>query len=290
MIHIAILCVCAITVTDGFIYQAQGPLSRTRGIVRPNAASSREANRCGLSMSVLSPLMDELTTFFDLKETDYSDAMGASFSRGDLTAKCVWLDEKMGSKLTGVSSSTINKGDDAVSFVNAWMGPTSFVPHMMLSVGKNCEGHFLEADYMPRGQFAFGSDASYVENYYDTPEILTWYADAVSKGKHMVPPDSFSGRLLRSPVYIKMGGLSEGDAMALAQQHLSRWLEWIENATPSEARQRGGLNVRDDKLRQFAFRANLVYAKSITSSDDDAKALAAGLTGPLAEAYVGGGS
>lgn len=234
--------------------------------------------------------MQEISAFLDLKQTDYCETMGASFSTGDLMATCAWFDEKTGSKLTGMSWNTINKGDESTSFLNGWMGPMSFVPHMMLSVGVNDEGHCLEADYVPRGQVAFGSDSMYCETYFDNPEVSAWYAEAASKGKHMAPSESFSGRLLRSPIYIRVGCLSEGDAAALARAHASRWCQWIKDAKPSEARQRGGLNVRDDKLRQYAFRANLVYAKSLTDSEKDARALAAGLTGPLAEAYIGGGS
>ena len=91
-------------------------------------------------------------------------------------------------------------------------------------------------------------------------------------------------------MHLKIGGMSETDACLVAEAHVERWMGYISEAKPSEARQRGGLNVRDDKLRQFAYRAALADAKAICGGEDAARALAAGLTGPLAEAYVGGGS
>lgn len=75
----------------------------------------------------------------------------------------------------------------------------------------------------------------------------------------------------------------------LAIRHTDRWLDWVANAKAVEARQRGAINVRDDKLRQFAFRAHLdAWVGKV--GPETARKLAAGFTGPLAEAYVGGGS
>ena len=67
-----------------------------------------------------------------------------------------------------------------------------------------------------------------------------------------------------------------------------RWLAWVADGRETEARQRGGINGRDDKLRQFAFRAALHDATD-KFGPDEALAVAAGMTGPVAEAYVGGG-
>ena len=54
-------------------------------------------------------------------------------------------------------------------------------------------------------------------------------------------------------------------------------------------RQKAGYNSRDDKLRQFAYAGNL-NKYNTQFGGDLAKSMAAAFTGPLAEAYVGGGS
>jgi hypothetical protein len=75
---------------------------------------------------------------------------------------------------------------------------------------------------------------------------------------------------------------------------VERWLQWVEGAEKLEARQRGAVNMRDDKLRQFAFRwAVSQYSgllEGLRDSDGLALRLGAASTGPVAEAYVGGGS
>ena len=36
---------------------------------------------------------------------------------------------------------------------------------------------------------------------------------------------------------------------------MTRWLAWLKEAKAVEARQRGAINTRDDKQRQFFYRA-----------------------------------
>ena len=62
-----------------------------------------------------------------------------------------------------------------------------------------------------------------------------------------------------------------------------------------EARQRGAINTRDDKIRQFIYRATVseyagLFAKAGVSDPDLVSRLGAASTGPISEAYVGGGS
>jgi hypothetical protein len=203
-----------------------------------------------------------------------------------------WLDEVKGSKLTGVSSNILKStgSGDLSCQLNAWMGPKYFVPHMLLSIGENSNGKYcVHADYIPRGPNAFGSDDSYVGTYFGN-EVLAWYENAYSlDGSTALPPSkSFGARMLRSPAQVAVGGLSLSDATSVAETHVKRWLQWVSEAKESEARQRGALNGRDDKLRQFAFRAALNEATEKFGSDL-ARDVAAGMTGPVAEAYVGGG-
>jgi len=59
--------------------------------------------------------------------------------------------------------------------------------------------------------------------------------------------------------------------------------------------QRGAINSRDDKQRQFQYRSVLTYYQEqledfASDNDDLMRRLSAGSTGPIAEAYIGGGS
>ena len=62
-----------------------------------------------------------------------------------------------------------------------------------------------------------------------------------------------------------------------------------QDAKPVEARQRGAINTRDDKQRQFYYRS--AVAESVAKLGPKmGQTIGACSTGPVAEAYVGGGS
>ena len=208
------------------------------------------------------------------------------------TATTEWHDEVKGSKLTGLSSNVIASAETGETYcqLNGWLGPKYFLPHMLLQVGENKAGKFcVKADYVPRGPNAFGTDDQYLQTHYGQ-DVLAWYDNAVTvPGSVLLPPSkSFAARLLRSPVHLAVGDLSFDDAAEIAGKHVTRWLAWVEEGRESEARQRGALNGRDDKLRQFAFRAALFEAGEWFGSEN-AATVAGAMTGPVAEAYVGGG-
>jgi len=203
-----------------------------------------------------------------------------------------WFDEAKGSKLTGVTKALVATADgsDEYGTLNCWMGPKYFLPHMLLTVGKNAAGqHCVTADYIPRGPNAFGADDSYLSQHYGN-DVLAWYENAMSAPGAIVlpPPKSFSARLLRSPTHLSVGGLSFDDVVDISHKHVDRWLTWIGEGKESEPRQRGALNGRDDKLRVFAFRAAVAEASEKFGADVG-KLVGAAITGPVAEAYVGGG-
>ena len=107
----------------------------------------------------------------------------------------------------------------------------------------------------------------------------------------MPPSQSFSARLLRSPVAISVEGLTIDQIEYYSSNHVTRWLNWIKTATPVEARQRGAINTRDDKLRQYAYKASLFeYARLLPGNKEYTDKIAIASTGPISEAYVGGGS
>jgi len=168
------------------------------------------------------------------------------------------------------------------------MGPGYLVPHLLLSINKENSGIIsITCDYVPRGSFPLGSDQTYVDTYYGKESIALYDSNMAISGIKSLPPNkSFSSRMLNSPIYTSITGLTSDSASIIATKHVDLWFGWMETAAKVDARQRGAINTRDDKLRQFAFRANLSEVSSFVDKDF-ATSLAASHTGPIAEAYVG---
>lgn len=94
---------------------------------------------------------------------------------------------------------------------------------------------------------------------------------------------------------LHVGGLSLAGLERFTELHFQTWLDFVKNANPVEARQRGAINTRDDKLRQFVYRATVseysnLFASYDLSNDALCLRLGAASTGPISEPYVGGGS
>lgn len=157
------------------------------------------------------------------------------------------------------------------------------------------DGFCLTTDYVARGAFPLGSDGQYLDKYY-SPEVVAQSYDEIVRlpsAIRLPPSDSFSGRLLNSPIHLSVAGLSLDQANSYSELFIYRWLDWLASADKVDARQRGAINTRDDKLRQFAFKGNCANAARIVgpqAGDSFVNSFGAACTGPLAEAYVGGGS
>ena len=245
--------------------------------------------------STHSSLFNKIKSALDLKPTEFASKYdAATFSKNGFEGTCEWWDETKGSKLTGVSSNVIqNKGTGfAMYSINCWMGPAYNCPHMLLSLMVNpfpFQGVGIRADLLARGPTPLGSDQTVVETYYGK-EVIAWYDKAVAiTGATPLPPlPTFSGRLLRSPVELAIAGLDESAAASLTAEHVERWLQYVLEAKQNEARSRGAINTRDDKQRQYQFRAELFDCTAWVGADFGGS-LGAARTGPIAEAYVGGG-
>lgn len=252
------------------------------------------ASSWGLQLRMSGNVLDLQKSLFNQinDALNLKTSQAQTFTSNGWKAETEWLDEVKGSKLTGLSKALVQSADgkDSYCYLNGWMGPKYFLPHMLLKVGMNAAGHYcVNADYVPRGPNAFGSDDSYLGTHYGN-DVLAWYENAHDRdGSVILPPSkSFAARMLRSPIHVNVGNLSYDDAADIASKHVTRWLSWIAEGRESEARQRGALNGRDDKLRQFAFRAAVSEAAERFGSEVG-KDVGAGITGPVAEAYVGGG-
>lgn len=308
------ICICIVTVWNVSSFRLSSSCtSLQRSAVRRKINSRRELSlRGGDDYAELhNRLFDDINSKLSLKLTDYGDYQGvATWRDGDWDGNVEWFDEAMGAKLTGVSKYSAFNAATGVSrySIDCWVGPSLLVPHMLLSFGtvpSNDRGlnNMIIMDFVPRGATPFGSDSNYVDKYYGN-EVLDCYDDAIAAAAggnrgdnvHLAPPISFSGRLLSSPVRtaVASSSLSTGSVASFATEHVQRWLDWVTTAEKVEARQRGAINTRDDKLRQYAYRAGLASWNELLDMNnlqsDLIRDLAAGSTGPLAEAYIGGGS
>lgn len=208
-----------------------------------------------------------------------------------------WYDEIKGSKLTGASKYSVSTSDGGHLYsIDCWMGPSITVPHLRLTFGMQGVHTTLEKDFVPRTAIPLGSDMNYLEDYFTAKESLRQYDDLVAtSGATPAPPKrSFAARLLRSPLYLHLQDLPLDKIQAYSISHVDTWLQWIAASQPVDARQRGAINTRDDKLRQFAYTALLSEYRGILGGNEasgvKAADLAAAACGPISEAYVGGSS
>eukprot|EP01039_Chlorochromonas_danica_P008970 gene8970-9901_t len=238
-----------------------------------------------------------LNEAFKLKSTDFSHYQGVSTwqatSADDglaCTGKTDWLEEKLGSKLTGIARYSITKKDHVVYHFDGWLGPSRIVPHLLLSFGYDGQrGYFVETDHLPRGPTPLGSDPSYLEAFYSPSIQAELYDNQLVLGKMANPSQSFALRLLRSPLYLHIEELSFENLERLVERRIALWIDWAMQGQPLDSRLRGGYNARDDKIRQYFFASRLhLYGESYRLEDEIVRRLAAASTGPISEAYVGG--
>ncbi|GKY98226.1 hypothetical protein MPSEU_000780300 [Mayamaea pseudoterrestris] len=275
-----------------------GCLSASTAFVAPSWRNSQQLQALSPSCSSLQmslrPLHDSLcnqvTQKLGLQVTDFTDSFGASSwsSSSGASGTAAWLSEANPQFLTGVSYLTRQDGQQEDLTLNVWMGPSYDVPHCLLTFGSGSNGYHVTADYVPRGPNVMGADPQYLQTYYNENVQAAW-KQAHASGQALSPPIEFEHRLLHSPARFAVGGLDASTAERLACDHVNRFLAWIESAPQIPARSRGSFNMRDDKLRQFYFRAQLQEQVNALG-DDLGRTVAAVNTGPTAEAYVGGGS
>lgn len=240
-------------------------------------------------------LYDMINAKFDLKLTDFTDYKEVkTWTAGDYSGNAEWYDEVKGSKLTGVTRCSLKSETSSSFTLNAWLGPSLPVPHFMLTLGKDQAGFHLTSDFVARGAQPIGNDQNFMDNYYPTSLVASTYdtITALEGVTHLPPSTSFSRRLLRSPLQLSVTGLSFEQLSTYATAHTETWIKFFEEVEDVPTRLRGSFNARDDKLRQYAYRASMAEFKDLLVGVDAAKvaAIAAGCTGPISEAYVGGGS
>lgn len=198
-----------------------------------------------------------------------------------------WWDETSGSKLTGVSKNKAENDENILCTLNIWCGPAYNTPHLLLSFGSDKDSIFIRSDYVNRGPTPLGSDDRVLEKFYNS-NVQKWYNSImVADGVTALKPLNFGSRLLHnSPVAIAATGLDIDLLTSSCNTFVDTWLDWVTHEEQNNPRTRGGFNLRDDKLRSFAYSA----ARSEIAPFTNDIGLAGGWTGPISEAYVGGGS
>lgn len=242
---------------------------------------------------------DELRTSisnkFDLQTTDFTETYECqTWSKGDTKGTADWLQEASPQFLTGASFYTKSNSQFSSEeyTINIWMGPSYDVPNMLLTFGEVApNNYFVTSDFVVRGSVPFGSDPQYVEKYYSSSVTQAW--KSAYSNPDVVPMHSelstLESRILFSPARISVSNLNQEVSIDMINTHVSTFLSFLDTAQPIAARLRGSFNLRDDKLRQFYFSGELVKNQH-EFGEDLGRNIAASNTGPLAEAYVGGGS
>jgi hypothetical protein len=263
---------------------------------RMETTSSASSSSLKMSMKpVYDNLVNQVNGQLGLQSTDFTSVYETqSWADGGSSGTAEWLAEASPQFLTGVNQCTrMNNGKEELT-LNVWVGPSYDVPHMLLTFGEESAGsgrYHLMADYVPRGMTPIGSDPQYMEAYYgaDVSDACARLAGSPGAAP-LAAPSSMYSRILTSPARMAMNGLSMQDAEAAAAAHVQRFLGWMGSTQPLMARLRGSFNSRDDKLRQFYFRGEMEQNSALLSNADVARNVAMAHTGPISEAYVGGGS
>jgi hypothetical protein len=276
------------------------PLSRCRCSTSPSTITTRLDMASNSSMRTLfDELTSELIQRLNLEDTDFTETNYgcASWSAPTVSGTAEWLHEQPSPKyLTGVSfltrqnNNNNSKEDGEYYTINVWMGPTYDCPHVLMTFGAQSTGNRypVTLDYLPRGATPLGSDPLYLDKYYSSEDVQEAWETAYRVGTPL-PPESaaLETRLLYSPVRIAVTLDDAQLAEELIRGHLERFLEWLGNAQPIPARSRGSMTTRDDLLRQYYYRGQVIQNVA-EFGDGLGNSLAAVNTGPVAAevAYV----
>lgn len=265
--------------------------------------STHRSTVCKMSIQpTFDNIFNRVKEQFGLVQTDFCDVLNVQTwqsADGASSGSNEWWTEANPRFLTGVSKVTRrrNKGTDIEEefTINIWMGPSYDVPHLLLSVGQKQQGQYaLLADYIPRGMTPLGSDPQYLEKYFGD-DVDQWWNKVCTNANQFAPPQrsSMASRIIQalSPARISVLADSKAIVEEASAEHVDRFLKWIQREAPSPipARLRGSFNSRDDKLRQYFYRGELERHVAELGQDLGGR-VAAGGTGPISEAYVGGGS
>ena len=162
------------------------------------------------------------------------------------------------------------------------------------------QGNYPGPDELGREAFTFSGNRKEYDTKFGTPEVQQFLQSTMASfegASEVSYPLKDLEKLTRGPLYMDVVmPLTDGNVATIAaarDQAVSYWLQWATVEKDQHAHRPGApINsqyVYDTKYRQNAFGALLPLYNSLFGRDDGAK-LAAADSGPLDEAYVGGGS
>jgi hypothetical protein len=219
------------------------------------------------------------------------------------------------SNVAWLSSLTV---DDKISSLTVFNGPLTDVPHLLSRCCLVDGALQLALDFRPRAYGAYelkGADGGYPgpeqlgrkafeysgarNGYFSkfaTDEVHAWLVSSAASLEGAAPLEQTDlDRLTGGPEAVALSMPATDHNVAVVSQMRERaaayWLQWARQDA-HEHRPGAPVNtqyVYDAKFRQNAYSALLAYYQSILGAADGAK-LAAAESGPLDEAYVGGGS
>ncbi|MDH3621623.1 MAG: hypothetical protein OER91_12060, partial [Gammaproteobacteria bacterium] len=136
----------------------------------------------------------------------------------------------------------------------AFLGQETDVPHLVIVFG-TIPNLFFYADYTPRRDLM--ADVDYLDRYYGD-EVNQWYLGlrghenfqwAVSHGNYM--------RALTNPVTQSLMGDLDNDNIDILEKYVdekvTRWIDWIDAATPVPEADRAALQQRDHTVREMGY-------------------------------------
>mmetsp|Transcript_111615 Transcript_111615/g.322614 ORF Transcript_111615/g.322614 Transcript_111615/m.322614 type:complete len:314 (-) Transcript_111615:34-975(-) len=160
------------------------------------------------------------------------------------------------------------------------------------------DGSYPGPEELGRKSFEYSGARAEFDRKFGTDEVKDWLSSTVAslEGSSPYDPNAIDLDLLtRGPLYTSVSmPLTDGNVQTVAaarDQAVKYWLSW---AMDSGNVHRPGAPVNsqyvyDTKFKQNAYGALLNEYKTVFGADDGSK-LAVGDSGPLDEAYVGGGS
>lgn len=266
----------------GAAFVPQSALPRRSSLtVRPAAADEVAQVQADLAGKVGQQL--------GLKLTDYTQTLGMeSWAQGAASGTAKWMDEASPQLLNGVSVAATSNGMATRFQLNGWVSPSFEVPHMLTSMTVTPAGVEVRMDYIGRDDLAYCS-GGYMQTFYGGDVMQAWNG-AMSSGPALPPLAQWQGRLLQSPAAVAVLVPDVGTAAQMVDAHVGRWLSWLASAQPIVARKRGAMNARDDSLRRMAYEFEVGSCVAFLGDEPTGVQLGAAVTGPISEAYVGGGS
>jgi hypothetical protein len=164
---------------------------------------------------------------------------------------------------------------------------------------RRLDGSYPGPEELGRKSFEYSGARTAFDTKFGTADVQHWLASTIAslEGASLLDSDQPTplDLLTRGPLYTSIiMPLTDGNVQTIARargQAVNYWLEWVQDGG-NVHRPGAPVNtqyVYDTKFKQNCYGALLNEYQSLFGSDDGTK-LAVGDSGPLDEAYVGGGS